>query len=124
MLELAWVEHCHCSHIPLLRIITECIVMSGIIGSDTTKYVATQINCRFQQFFKSNVITCPVQLGENGISHSYSWKNHFLPTVFLLVHPYVMWGDCFRNKQGHAWELLLQLHHCKLCSAGFLGQIK
>lgn len=60
MLALALMDHCHCSHVKLLSIIAMCIVMSEIIGPDTTQYVTTQINCRFQLFFKLNIITCPV----------------------------------------------------------------
>lgn len=103
-----------------------CIVMSGVIGSDTTQYVTTQINCRFQLFFKLNVITCPAQHVGNGISHSYSWQNHFLAYSIPFVLPYM---DVERsasgiNKTFNGSLFLLLLHNLRLCSTGFLGQIK
>lgn len=71
-------EQCHCCSAPLLCIVTMCFVMSGIIGSDTTQYVTTRINCRFQLFFKLDIITCPAQYVWGGISHFYSWERFFI----------------------------------------------
>lgn len=85
---------------PLLSVIIMCIGMSQMMGSDTTQCVTTQNNCRLQLFAKLNIITCPVQHGWNGNSHSYSWKNY----VFVLLC--VIWDNCYRNKQTHEWELL------------------
>lgn len=100
-------EHCPCSHVPSLSIITMCVVMSEIIGSDSTQYVTTHINCGFQLFFKLNIITCPVQHGWNGISLILPFlEGSFFAYSFPFVLPYVMWDRCYRNKQNHEWELL------------------
>lgn len=72
VLDLVQREPCHCRAVSLLGIMTTYIAMSGVIGSDATQYVTTQINCRFQRFFKLNIITCPTQHVWNGISHPYS----------------------------------------------------
>ena len=123
MLDLTWMEHSPCGSVPLLGIITMCIVMSGIIGSDTTQYVTTQINCRFRLFFKLNIITCLAQHVWHGITHSYSWKNHFLgPIASLLFFPYVSVEITASgiNKTFNGGFFLLLLHQLHLCSTGFL----
>ena len=126
MLDLTWMEHSPRGSVPLLGIITMCIVMSGIIGSDTTQYVTTQINCRFKLFFKLNIITCPAQHVWHGIIHFYSWQNLFFffwPIASLLFFPYVSVEITASgiNKTFNESFFLLLLHHLYLCSAGFLG---
>lgn len=72
--------------VPLLGVITVCIVMSEIIGSDAAQYVTTQINCRFQLFFKLDIITCPAQYVWDAISHFYSWKIFVSYSMLLFFH--------------------------------------
>lgn len=79
--------------------------------------MTTHINCRFQLFFKLNIITCPVQHGLNGISHSYSWKNYFL--FFHMLCGITAAGI---NKTMNGSFFLLQLQ-ALLCCTSFLGQI-
>ena len=125
-------KHSPCSSVPLLGVITMCMVMSGIIGSDTTQYVTTQINCRFKLFFKLNIITCPAQHIWHGIIHSYSWQNLFFFLFFFLPIASLLFFPCVSveiiasgiNKTFNGSFFLLLLHQLHLCSTGFLGLIK
>lgn len=121
MLDLACMEHCHCSNVPLLGVITICIVMSGMIWPDTTQYVTTQINCRFQLFFKLNIITCPAQHVWIGIHHSYSWKNSFCLQHCFCSSICLCGKAAARLKETvNANFFLLQLHNFNLHYTGFL----